>query len=298
MKRVITGLALAAAAALIAATPAQAATSAAPKPAAAPGNPAAAIKKQFVAGKGVKFTERATGAEGSQRFVVTRRTGTYQFSDTGIAASDSTGVINGEALLVDDGKKRTKEDEETLAALKSPEHVITVGKAVYLSGGFWGRMLPADKSWFKVSKKLPLSPLTTIYAQPISLTETATLKTLLKGAKPAPGGYAGKTTVGELRKISPSFRHGVFADTGSDKKAAKMAISWKLAVDAHGLPTRLVTTFRVSAKSSFSVDTRYSDWGSAVSITAPPADEVTDEIKIDEGEVPQIVVPLSGISKP
>lgn len=293
MKRIIAGLALASAATLITAGPAQAAPAAK--------DPVTAVKKQFVAGKGVKFSERSTAIQGSRRFIITRRSGTYQFSNTGVAASDITGKFNIKALA----PEPTDEDEaKAYKALSTPERTITVGKTSYMSGGIWGQLLPEDKTWLKVPNA-PFTGMTGIYGQPLNLTEAATLKTLFKSAKPAKSGYAGKITVGDLRRISPSFRGNLLLGTPS-KKTAKVAISWKLAVDAKGLPSRLVTLLPLTALSSsagknesLSIETLYSGWGIAAKITAPPADQVTDTPKTgtDEDVIPSLEIPFSRILK-
>ncbi|MEU4232430.1 hypothetical protein AB0F17_49730 [Nonomuraea sp. NPDC026600] len=295
MKRIIAGLALASAATLITAGPAQAAPAAAK-------DPVAAVKKQFVAGKGVKFSERSTAIQGGRRDIITRRTGSYQFSNSGVAASDIVGKFNVKAL----GPAPAEDDEDAKAfkALSTPERTITVGKTSYMSGGFWSQVLPEGKTWLKVPNA-PFSGLTGVYGQPLNLTEAATIKTLIKGAKAAKGGYAGKITVGELRRISPSFRGNLLLGTPS-KKTAKVAISWKLTVDANGLPSRLVSTFSLAAlgvgapeSAGLSVETLYSGWGSAVKITAPPADQVTDTPKTgtDDDTIPSLELPLSRIVK-
>lgn len=291
MKRIITGLALASAATLLAAGPAQAAPAAK--------DPVAAVKKQFVAGKGVKFSERTTAIQGGMRGIITRRSGAYQFSKTGVAASDITGKFNVKAMGSGD------DEDKTLKALARPERTITIGKTSYLSGGLWVDLLPEGKTWTRM-RGIPFSGLSGVYGQPLNLTEAATLKTLFKSAKPAKGGWAGKITVGDLRRISPSFRGNLLLGAPS-KKTSKVALSWKLSVDAKGLPSRLVTLMPLAAlssnaddKSSLSIETLYSGWGSTVKITAPPADQVTDEFKDgtdSTDEIPSLTLPLSSIAK-
>ncbi|WP_113701459.1 hypothetical protein [Nonomuraea lactucae] len=288
MKRIVTGLALASAATLITAGPAQA----------APKNPVAAVKKQFVAGQGVKFIDRVTFAQGRQRGIIVRRTGTLQFGASGVVASDITGKFNIRASDLGDDA-----DSELAKALTTPERSITVGRSTYLSGGLWTTVLPEGKTWLKAPATIP-GGLTSTLGQPLNIiAEPATLKTLLKGAKPAQGGYAGKITVGDLRKASPQFR----AATGFTKpsgKALKSVISWKLTLDAKGLPARLVSNFPLAALgagspkgATASIDTRFSEWGAKVSITAPPADEVATDLK-DGKELPTDLkeIPLGSIA--
>ncbi|WP_327585644.1 hypothetical protein OHA25_00180 [Nonomuraea sp. NBC_00507] len=284
MKRMLAGVVLATTATLVAATPAMAA---------APKNPVVAVKKHLAPGKGVKFTERTTLDVEGDRKIFVRRSGTLQFSKSGIAASDSTGKFN---ISLKDLGADADDAPELLKALASPERTIRVGTTSYLSGGMWATLLPEGKNWFKHPKG-PTGGVTGIYSQPVNLAEPATLKTLFKSAKPASGGYAGKITVGDLWKVSPWFRA-----TGLSKpsaKALKSTISWRLAVNSAGLPTRLVSTFPMSAlsggKGSVSVDTRFSGWGTAVSIKAPPADEVATEFENGEDDASVIWDSLAGV---
>ncbi|WP_336217068.1 hypothetical protein [Nonomuraea sp. LPB2021202275-12-8] len=279
MNRMLAGLALASAAALMTATPATAAATQ------APANPLTAVKKQFVAGKGVKFTERTVMDDGRTRAVFVRRTGTFQFGRSGVAASDITGKLNIKASDLED-LGAEGDDQSLFKALLVPERTIRIGTTSYLSGSLWSGLLPEGKTWYKAPNG-PVGGFTGLYGQPLNIVEPATLKTLLKSAKPVAGGYAGKITIGELRKASPWFRSSSMLG-GAKAKAQKSQISWKLSVNAKGLPTRLLTTVPLGAVMSnagksetMSVDTRYSGWGGKVSIKAPSADEVTT--KFDEG---------------
>ncbi|MFG3437027.1 hypothetical protein ACGF0J_07255 [Nonomuraea sp. NPDC047897] len=271
MKRIVTGLALATAATLVTAGPAQAA---------APKNPVVAVKKQMVAGKGVTFAERVTVFEGRERAVFLRRTGTYQFKSSGIAASDITAKFNIKASDLGEDA-----DSEVGKMLTTPERSITVGRTSYLSGGIWDSIMTEGETWYKVDGPVH-GGFTAVYGQPLNVVgEPATLKTLLKGAKPAAGGYTGRITLGELRKVSPWFKASMLGQRAK-AKTAKSVLSWKLTVDAKGLPTRLVTTLPAAAlgmsgakDEGFSIDTRYSGWGAKVSIKAPSADEVATDLK-------------------
>lgn len=286
MKRIITGLALASAAALITATPAHA----------APKNPVVAVKKQFVAGHGVKFVDRATITAGGIRDVVVRRTGTYEFGKSGVKASDITGKFAFKAS--DFGEDA---DSEMAKALTTPERVIKVGKSTYLSGGLWNTMLPEGSTWLKVPGTT-LGGVTDVYGQPLNITEPATLKTLLKGAKPASGGYAGKITVRDLRDVSTSFRAAQWLNKPT-AKTLKSVISWRITLDAKGLPTRLVSTFPGTALAAdapkgltLSIDTRFTGWGSKVSIKAPNTDEVTTNLEDGQKIPDSLTLPLGSIA--
>ncbi|WP_188191047.1 hypothetical protein [Nonomuraea sp. SYSU D8015] len=280
MKRMLAGVVLATSATLIAATPAMAA---------APKDPVVAVKKQMAPGKGVKFTERTTLDIDGDREIFVRRSGTLQFGKSGVAASDITGKFN---ISQKDLGPNPDEAPELLKALARPERTIRVGTTSYMSGGLWATVLPEDKTWLKYPKG-PTGGITGVYGQPLNLAEAATLKTLLKGAKPVGGGYAGKVTVGDLWKVSPWYRASMLEKPS--KKALKSTISWRMTLDSAGLPTRLVSTFPVvvvsEGKGTVSVDTRLTDWGTAVEIKAPPADEVTSQPKTDEdgdGDAPLV----------
>ncbi|GAA2210736.1 hypothetical protein GCM10009850_061950 [Nonomuraea monospora] len=291
MKRILTGVALATTAALVTATPALAA---------APKDPVVAVKKQLVAGKGVKFTERTTVSEGDVRDIFVRRSGTLQFKKSGIAASDITGKLNIKASDLE-GLDESGENAELTAMIKAmaqPERTIRIGTTSYISGNIWATMLPEGKTWFKAANG-PTGGLLGTFGQPLNLAEPATVKTLLKGAKTTGSGYAGKTLVRDLWKASPWLR-ATWVDKPS-AKAQKTAISWRITVNKAGLPTRVVATFPMSVlgsgKGSVSVDTSYTGWGSPVSIKAPPADEVASQFKDGESDISDALeLPLGSIA--
>lgn len=283
MKKILAGLALATAATAIAATPAQAATK----------DPVAAVKQQFVPGKGVTFVDRSMLVEGERRGILVRRNGSYGFGKSGVNASDITSKYNLPPELFGD-------DEES-KALATPEHVVTVGRKSYVSGSFWSLMVPEDKSWLKLPVSLPGGAFAP-FGQVVNVTEPATLKTLLKGAKATSGGYSGSISFADLKKVSP-YARSAFDLQKQSAKQLKSVITWKLAVDAKGLPTRLVSSYPASAlvagggmaKTQFSVDTRFTGWGGKVVIQAPPADQVATKPKDASGddskapEAPQIL---------
>ncbi|WP_049566674.1 hypothetical protein [Nonomuraea sp. SBT364] len=284
MKRIITGLALASAAALVTATPAQAA---------APKNPVAAVKKHIAPGKGVKFTERTTIIEDGEGAVFLRRTGSFAFGRSGVVASDITGKL---AINADD---LDAEEDSLLAALTKSERTIRVGTTSYLSGGIWASVVPEGETWYKVPHGPPAGMLG-MFGQPVNIAEPATLKALFKNAKPATGGYKGKITVGELRKASAWFRASRMGAKDS-AKTLKAPINWRLTVDAKGLPTRLVTTFAGSALSldggNLSIDTRFTGWGGKLTIKAPSADEVTTDLEEGGEKAVEEFGKLNGIAR-
>ncbi|NBE92783.1 hypothetical protein FE391_15920 [Nonomuraea sp. KC401] len=284
MKRILTGVALVTTAALATATPAMA----------APKDPVVAVKKRMAPGKGVSFTERTTISQGARREVFLRRSGTLQFGKSGIAASDITGKLN----ITSKDLADAPDDEfgESLKAIAKPERTIKIGTTSYLSGNMWATLLPEGKTWFKAAKGLA-GGATATFGQFVNLGEHSTLKALLKGAKATSHGYTGTIKLGALWKASPWLRAG--SSLGSPSaKAMKSPIKWRLTVNAAGLPTRLVTTFTTSVhglgdKGSVSVDTRYTGWGKAVSIKAPPAKDVATSFEDSGDDIPSLTeIPL------
>ncbi|TDE50915.1 hypothetical protein E1295_19090 [Nonomuraea mesophila] len=283
MRRILTGVALATTAALVTATPAMA----------APKDPVAAIKKRMAPGKGVSFTERTTISQGGKREVFLRRSGTLQFSKRGIAASDITSKIN--ITSKDLGEVPDDEFGEILKAIAKPERTIRVGTTSYLSGNMWTTVLPEGKTWMKMPKG-PAGGITSAFGQVINLGEHSTLKTLFKGAKATSYGYTGTIKLGALRKVSPSLRAASLSVP--DAKALKSPLKWRLTVNAAGLPTRLVTTsstaaYGLGSMGSVTVDTRYTGWGKAVSIKAPPAKDVASSLEESREDISRLTeIPL------
>ena len=294
MKRVIAGLALATAATLISVAPAQAA---APHAAAAAPDPVAAIKKQFKPGEGVRFIDRATVINRKVHAIVARRTGTYLFGGSSVVASDISGKFNVKASDFAD----VNDDSGIADLLSSPEHIISIGKVTYLSGSIWNTLLPEGKTWFKMTAGFP-GIIGAVYGQPVNITERGTLGGLLKTGKAVKGGYAGTITEGALQKLSPQYKSTLMLSSPSSAML-KTKISWRLSVDAKGLPTRLVSTFPMSgldatapkSSSLVSIDTRYTGWGDKVQIKAPSADDVATKIEGGEDDLPPVITSLKGI---
>lgn len=270
MKTLMAGLALATAGMSITTVPARAVV---------PKDPGAAVKKQLVSGRGVKFVERVAVFDGRRPTILLRRSGTIQFSGSGMAASDLTGTFTTKA-----GALGILTGPDASKALATPERSITVGKTIYLSGLIWDTIKPENETWYETSRPwqggtpyVLHGGFAGLYGQPVNVSsEPSTLKTLLKNASRIPGGYTGKITLGALSAISPSFRARLFGERPSSE-ASKSVINWKLTVNAKGLPTRLVSTMPATpllsmglgTKATVSFETRYTGWGTKVSITAP-----------------------------
>ncbi|MFI7417643.1 hypothetical protein [Nonomuraea sp. NPDC049684] len=257
MKRIIAGLALASAAALVTATPAQA----------APADPAKALKKQYVAGHGVRFTETSRTSMDGKSTGATKTSGVLEFGRSGIVASDVRNHASGKSA--------------DLYAALMPSRTITVGKHVYAQGGIYSEGLPEGKKWVRYPDTgLQMSTSN----QMLDIFEPKVLKALVSHAASTKGGiYRGSVTVKELGKI---YGQNV------DKKVAKVKVSYLLAVNSKGLVTRVVSDwtldFGILGASHSTTETRYTGWGAKVKVKAPPADQVADIADLsDDSTVPK-----------
>ncbi|WP_169985329.1 hypothetical protein [Microbispora sp. H10836] len=296
MKRAIMALACAATAALVApavAAPAQAQTSAqAPAPAA---DPAAALRKQFVAGHGVRYVSTSTlNILGIPAIKVTSNGG-YAFGRSGIVAADSTQKVKYSDLL--------KEKDEDLKGAEDPVRTIVIGRTAYFSGGVYADLLPEGKTWVRVPVQRFDSSLTT--GGFFNATDWRTLKTVLTTTKAkGPGGsvngakttlYRGTITLAQLMKISPGLKYSL-ASLGSNP--GKTVVSWKLWVGSDQLVRRASATADLKTKAegksvtfTLSDVTTFAGWGRKVTVKAPPRSQVANLSDLDS-ELPDTQGPV------
>lgn len=278
MKRYIAGLACAATAML--GVPALASTAHAQA-----ADPINALKKQFKSGLGVAYVDTTKTRASYGSAVMAQRKGVFQFGASGINASDQTTKLR---LKVSDvaaiSEDMSEEEAKALTGLANPERVIRVKNTSYVSGGVLGQFLPDDKTWLKMPGVLGY---TGRLGQLVNPAEPATLKALLaRAAIKRPTAYSGKITFGELYRVSPWFRAGVvIAPTG---KQAKTVVRWKLVLGSDLLARKLTTSYSADALGAekgmtLSVETRYTGWGSKVTVKAPPADQIAQLDDLDEG---------------
>ncbi|MER5622778.1 hypothetical protein ABT061_17235 [Streptosporangium sp. NPDC002544] len=258
MKRVIAGVAVATVTTFVAATPVQAAAA----------DPVKALKSQFVAGKGVKFTDVVTLVEFAGNTPYLKRTGSFQFGRTGIVASDVSA-------------KRTTDDpgipSGIVWSLGRPERTIRIGTTSYYSGGPWAPS--KGKTWIKHPNGMNAG-FSGWYGQLVNVAEPATLKALITKGKRTGRTYSGTISFGALEKISPWLRNVSLNRLSGNSKAA--VLRFRLTLGSDQLPQRLITVYPGSTHVSaavgedrqLSVETRYTGWGSRVTVKAPPASKV------------------------
>ncbi|WP_113700243.1 hypothetical protein [Nonomuraea lactucae] len=241
MKKTIIALSVLAASLLVSAAPAQAA---------AP-DPVRALKAKLVPGHGVHFTEVANWSDGVDTLQTDTAEGVLQFSKKGVAGYEVR------SSTWDDQKFR----------------VVSVGDTAYYSGAIY--KLPKGKTWFASGG----GALPTIYGQILNPAELATLSALLKKGTKTGNKITGKITFSDLAKISPWFSRSVLSDWADETE-----ISYTLTLSSAGLVTKLSSSYRAKDVTKdfsdfeggiISVDTRYSGWGSKVSVKAPAPKTVT-----------------------
>ncbi|MEU0487108.1 hypothetical protein ABZ260_49145 [Streptosporangium sp. NPDC006013] len=257
MKRVIASTAAVLVTTSVAAMPVQAASA----------DPVTVLKRQLVAGKGVRFTDVTTLAEPTEKGTFLKRTGSLQFTRTGIAASDISARYTA---------TRSGPVFSDLSRFLGSERTITVGGASYHSGDVWRP--PKGKSWIKNAfGKSVNGGVSGWYGQRVNAAEPATLKALITSGKRVGRTYSGTIGYGRLERISPWLR--AVDPIGGDKDSV---IRFRLTLGPDGLPQRLVTSHVVTAHlvetvdggRKISVETRYTGWGSRVTVKAPPASKV------------------------
>ncbi|WP_449066350.1 hypothetical protein [Planomonospora algeriensis] len=226
--------------------------------------PADALKRQFQTGRGVRVSQTARMSSDGTTLLKAKLNGKVQFGPTGPAAYDlamrmTSGVKSG------GGKSGN-----------GSYRVISIKDRLYASGDVYDGLLPEGKTWVGGKGGSAL------FLQHPDVLEPAVLAALVKdpSGKHSRDGrrHQGTLTYAELYKLSSHFRATV--RTKPTGESGKTEISWRLWLDGKGLPQRAAVTETLSiGKSSLTTtsDTRFSGWGSKVTVTAPPADQVADE---------------------
>ncbi|GAA3137374.1 hypothetical protein [Streptosporangium carneum] len=226
---------------------------------AAPADPVKALERRLRPAHGVQVNETTRIRSGKGSPVVIRTTGNLEFGAPGIVAVDLT-------YRTGDITRRW----------------IEVGGKWYvsdLSDDEWSDRLPVGKTWVR-GDSLGVAGSGTEQMS-LNVFEPATLRFLTRGSgRRLPGGggvqYRGENTWAELRKVSASFRDAFPRRDDS----AHRRVRWRLWLDDRGLPSRVVTEdlfdrgWEDLAKAV--VDTRYTGWGSRVTVAPPPGDQVID----------------------
>ncbi|WP_344862901.1 hypothetical protein [Planomonospora alba] len=222
---------------------------------AAPKDPVRALKGKLTSGHGVRFTETTT-LSGDDTIKIQSRKGIFQFDARGVAASDITATPVG----------------------RPRERTISVGKVSYTSGGMWEDRLPEGKSWLKGNALLGGG--SGFYGQVINPVEPKTLAALVKKGRLSGSTLTGKITFKELAKASRWFDASVPLRMHNGTK-----VSYTLTLTPAGLVSRVKSSYAATGvfdKTEFegktiTIDSRFTGWGTRVSVKAPPSEKVTTD---------------------
>ncbi|MEV0591416.1 hypothetical protein [Nonomuraea cavernae] len=250
MKKTITTLAVGGS--LLVAVPAEAAPAQVVPVQAVSKDPVRALKGKLATGRGVRFTETTT-LSGDDKTEVQSRKGTFQFNAKGLAGSD---IVATSTL----GRERT----------------ITVGKVGYTSGGIWKDRLPAGKTWLKGSGSF--GGTAGYRGQVINPAEPKTLAALIKKGKLTRSSITGKITFKELDKVSPWFAGSIPLRMHDDTK-----VSYTLTLTSAGLVSKVKSSYAATGildvnghdGKTITIESRFTGWGTKVSIKAPNPKTVT-----------------------
>ncbi|WP_219462528.1 hypothetical protein [Nonomuraea rhizosphaerae] len=242
-------------------------------------DPVAALKKQFVAGQGVKLTEHTDITISGDSYTSADRVGAIGLDAKGIAGVEVTrtpSLSAKERASLEKAAAKNPDLADSIDLLTERIYLVSTGKRQYVNGGLYSTLMPEHATWVGMDASAGSAA---FGDQLVNVFEPATLKYLLATKKSVSGSqYRGSTTFGALYKVSPTFREQIaIKPTG---KAARTVISWRLTLDPQKLVKRLAITWTVklSKKLTFKAATvsRYTEWGTAVKVTAPPADQVVD----------------------
>ncbi|NRQ33126.1 hypothetical protein HII36_14925 [Nonomuraea sp. NN258] len=235
---------------------------------AAVADPVVALKKQFEPGQGVMFRE-TTRVHFDDTYALGGETeGKIELDAKGVVAAESARTPTFSPELLEKTKDLT--DPEELETELERVYTISIDGRLYVNGGTATKGLPATKLWAP-SPGLPGDA--AFQDQAVNVFEPATLKKLITTGKRTGAEYRGSLTLKALSKVSPTvrWRFPGAADDG-------VRVHWRLWLDDRGLVKRLLTTWTVRTNDDMLMtkrtDSRYFDWGTAVHVTPPPAENV------------------------
>ncbi|GAA3598844.1 hypothetical protein GCM10022419_098120 [Nonomuraea rosea] len=219
---------------------------------AAPKDPVSALKAVSAPGHGVRFTDTVTWSDGTDERGARDNKGAFMFGKKGIAAFDITMDYGGD--------RKTR--------------FISIGKTGYYSGSLLDGMLPEGKTWYKTAGG---GAVPDAWAQVVNPAEPRTLAALIKKGARKGNVVTGSITLKELKAVSAWIGA---ANTGKENEGVKVA--YTLTLSSAGLVSRVRTSFTLSKDGELNmvtVDSRYTGWGSKVSIKAPAPGSVTTEFR-------------------
>lgn len=241
-------------------------------------DPATALQRRLVDGRGVKIAQLRIDESGTRK-TRSYSTGSVEFGKGKVVASD---------VVYRDSKAEPE------------SRVIRFPDRSYRREYPRDKSLPDGRTWFL----FPAPPNgLTLKCGPIELSHPATLKAVLGTATvKRPAGtydkvrttlYQGRITLGELYKANSAFR--IPLDTKPAGKYAKISVTWQLWLGKDQLVRRCRSSYAqpiiapgLQSDERFPVteDIRLSRWGTATDVQPPSDDEVATYGDLDLPERP------------
>ncbi|GAA2891637.1 hypothetical protein GCM10010517_56010 [Streptosporangium fragile] len=261
--------------------------------AAAPPSPVTALKRQFGEHVGLRVSDVGRVYRGGEAVVTIWRKGRVEFDADGVYATDTVGRTEA-------GRGAVKELENQLGQQLGSTRVICFPNEAYLSGPGYETWLPEGKTWLGLIGPANIKQ-TAALPQIVNIFEPATLGTLLSHAsvrkKLRSGTFLqGAVTLRTLYKVSPSLRDRL---AGPPKgRSGRIPVGFRLWLDPSNLARRLSTTWRQPISgdarkyTTTVVDTRYTGWGSPVTLVPPPPEDTADAGRVGADLPEPAVLPI------
>ncbi|MBP2706537.1 hypothetical protein JOL79_22260 [Microbispora sp. RL4-1S] len=286
MRRTIAALICAASAVLAApglVAPAHART----RPAAGATDPAAALRAQYVPGRGVHVaTTTVLGSRGQRNTISTHDEGDVEFGRSGVAASDFTASVTLSGA--------PDEIAGLLGDQTAPTRTVIVKGVAYTQGGLFSDVLPQGKTWLRSPKADPAAPLWSSLQVVQALDPAMLAATLAATNATGRGGtvdgtpttlYRGTITLQRLYSAVPTLKPQLKYMSARERATR---VYWRIWMGADRLVRKVTTATRATLKVGKTEDemimtgtTRYTHWGRKFRVTPPPAYLVADISEIN-----------------
>lgn len=258
-----------------------------------PPSPVTKLRQQFGEHVGLRISDVGRVYRGGKAVVTIWRKGRVEFGASGVYGTDTVG-------RTELGKGVVRELEGQLGQRLGSTRVICFPNEAYLSGPGYETWLTEGKTWLGLIGPANIKQ-TAALPQIVNIFEPATLKTLLSHTavrKKLDSGtfLQGAVTLRTLYKVSPSLRDRL---AGPPKgKSAKTPVGFRLWLDRSNLARRLSTTWRQPLDgnpgkyTTTVVDSRYTGWGSSVTLVPPPPEDTADAGRVGADIPAPAVLPI------
>lgn len=259
----------------------------------APPSPVQRLKQQFGEHVGLRISDLGRVYRDGKPAVTIWRKGRVEFDAAGVYGTDTVG-------RTELGKGVVRELESQLGQRLGSTRVICFPDEAYLSGPGYETWLPEGKTWLGLIGPANIKQ-TAALPQIVNIFEPATLGTLLSHATSRKkGSYGtilqGAVTLRTLYKVSPSFRDRLAGPPSA--RSGRIPIGFRLWLDRAHLARRLTTTWkqplpgRPRSHTTTVADTRYTGWGSPVTLTPPPPEDTADAGRVGPDFPTPAVLPI------